>query len=164
KMCDNVNILILGDIGVGKTSLLWRLLENSFYRSYERTILIDIEVQRVEVNGASLVFVLWDTSGIKRHHDTIRNFYCDAHGVIIVYDITSLNSFFNVSYWLKQVRNFCPKDVEIVLVGNKCDERYRRQVSRWRAARFAERHDLFFTEASAKSGAKVRDIFGTLAM
>ncbi|KAH8250623.1 hypothetical protein KR038_003889, partial [Drosophila bunnanda] len=165
KMCDSgLNIMIVGDMGVGKSSLLRRFLEGTFSRSYRRTVIIDIEVRQAEVNGKKMLLVGWDTTGNRRHHDTLRNFYCDAHGVIVVYDITSFASFRNVCHWLKEVRGSCPKEVNVMMVGNKCDWRERRQVSQEKAIRYARRFGVSFSEASARSGANVRAIFGSFAL
>ncbi|KAH8243539.1 hypothetical protein KR032_008427, partial [Drosophila birchii] len=165
KMCDHeLNILIIGDFGVGKSSLFGRFLDDRFSLAYNRTKAIDIDMFQAEVAKKVMLLVVWDTSGDERHHDRLRDFYADAHGVIIVYDTTSLISFRNVSYWLREVFDFCPKGVNLMLVGNKCDEQKNRQVTAQRAARYAARYGLSFCEASAQSGTNVNAIFSTLTL
>ncbi|KAH8288200.1 hypothetical protein KR054_009733, partial [Drosophila jambulina] len=165
KMSDlSYRILIIGDVGVGKSSLLGRFLDDKFSSEYQRTLFLDFEVRRVEVAGEMMLLAMWDACGKESYHNALRNFYREAHGVIIVYDITSLASFRNVEHWLQEIGDFCQKDVNITLVGNKCDEEERREVTPEEASSYAERVGLSFCEASAKSGANVSASFETLAL
>ncbi|KAH8287697.1 hypothetical protein KR054_011732, partial [Drosophila jambulina] len=165
KMCEYVfKILLVGDMGVGKSALSSRFMQDRFFLTYYPTVGIDFNVSDVEVSGKRVFLQIWDSAGQERFHALLPNYYRNSHGVIIVYDTTSRSSFRNVSNWLKEASVFCPKKVSLMLVGNKCDELEKRQVPQEKAVRYAEHHGLSFSEASAKSGANVRDIFENFAV
>nr|XP_041630989.1 ras-related protein Rab-13-like [Drosophila kikkawai] len=158
------NILIVGDMGVGKTSLFGRYLEDRFTRIYSSDLGIEFSVSLVEVAGQILHLQITDAAGGEGFQDMLSTYYRNSHGVIIVYDTTSLGSFRNVSNWLKEVGKFCPKGVNVMLVGSKCDRQGKRQVNQEKATRYAELYGLSFYEASARSGLNVKNIFKSLAL
>nr|XP_041630822.1 ras-related protein Rab-13-like [Drosophila kikkawai] len=156
-------ILIVGDMGVGKSSLFDRYLEDRFNRIYCPTVGIEFSVSHLVVSGKKIHLQISDAPGEERYHDMLRHYYRNSHGVIIVYDTTSLGSFRNVSNWLKELGEFCSKGVNLMLVGTKSDELEKRQVTQEKAARYMELYGLSFYEASAKSGVNVKNIFESLA-
>ncbi|XP_020805582.1 ras-related protein RIC1-like [Drosophila serrata] len=157
-------ILLVGDKSVGKTSLTSRFLEDRFFLKYHPTVGIDFNVCHVEVAGRRVGLQIWDTAGDERFHALLPNYYRNAHGVMVIYDTTSLSSFRNVDNWLKELGGFCSKGVNFMLVGNKCDELEKRQVTQEKAARYSEHFALSFCETSAKSGANVKVLFETFAV
>ncbi|KAH8368491.1 hypothetical protein KR084_012335 [Drosophila pseudotakahashii] len=157
-------ILVLGDCGVGKSCLLMRFSDGRFTGKYLCTVGVDFKVRTVEVAGQVVKLQIWDTAGEERFKSVLPSYYRGAHGILLVYDTTSASSFQGIDRWLAEIRNNCPDRVNVLLVGNKCDDLERRQVSQQKAAHYADYRALAFREASAKSGANVNNVFAALAV
>lgn len=116
--------IMLGDAGVGKTSLLCRLCGDVVV-NVRPTISVDLRV----VYHVGNQFQLWDTAGQERYHSVIHSYYHDVHCAFILCDLTDPSTLQNVPYWMDQVRQYAPLDAHVVLVGNKSDLRKDRRVS-----------------------------------
>jgi len=92
-----------------------------------------------------------------------RSYYRGAVGALILYDVTSRDSYNNLPTWLQDAREQAWKDISIIAVGNKRDLKEERQVSFLEASRFAQEQDILFLETSALTGENVQDVFHTLA-
>ena len=107
---------------------------------------------------------IWDTAGQEAFRSVNRIFYRGAHLVILAYDITNAATFEDMGSWLKEVQEHCPDDVKIYLVGNKSELTDKRQVTTEEALEFARKNKIHKAfEASAKTGANVRDWFAVMA-
>nr|AAW31991.1 CG2885 [Drosophila melanogaster] len=157
-------VLVLGDSGVGKSCLLMRFSDDRFTEKYLRTMGIDVKARSVELVSRVMMLQVWDTSGDKRFNSLMPSNYRSAHGILLVYDITSSKSFQNIDGWMKEIRRMCPDKVTVLLVGNKSDDPNHRQVSMEQGFNYAHCRALGFEEVSAKSGMNVYDIFSSLAM
>ncbi|MHA2227308.1 MAG: Rab family GTPase [Candidatus Hodarchaeales archaeon] len=116
-------IILIGDGGTGKTSLVNRFVHRKFSSIYKTTIGVDITPYRVSIkdSGKSVRFVLWDMSG-QTHFERFRvKFYTGTSGALVVYDLTRATSLRNVPSWIKECHDNCRKKVPIILVGNKSD-------------------------------------------
>ncbi|KAH8235454.1 hypothetical protein KR032_000589, partial [Drosophila birchii] len=165
KMCDFIfKIVIVGNVAVGKSALFGRFVQDTFSEDYKPTTLVNNEVCVTKVAGKTGVLQLWDGSGDGYFNVALRKVYPDAHSFIVVYDTTSLRSFGNVGYWLKDLADYGPKGVNIMLVGTKCDDQEGREVTKEMALCYAQQNGLSYMEASAKSGANVKEVFETLAL
>uniref|UniRef100_A0A1L8DV28 Putative rab subfamily protein of small gtpase n=1 Tax=Nyssomyia neivai TaxID=330878 RepID=A0A1L8DV28_9DIPT len=129
-------LLIIGDSGVGKSSLLIRFSDNTFSGSYITTIGVDFKIRSVVINGQRVKLQIWDTAGQERFRTITSTYYRGTHGVIIVYDVTNGDSFANVKRWLQEIEQNCDV-VNKVLVGNKNDFPERKLVETEDAQRFA---------------------------
>ena len=89
-------LLIIGDSGVGKSSLLVRFADNTFSGNYITTIGVDFKIRTIEINGERVKLQIWDTAGQERFRTITSTYYRGTHGVIVVYDVTSGDSFANV--------------------------------------------------------------------
>ncbi|KAH8306579.1 hypothetical protein KR018_002851, partial [Drosophila ironensis] len=157
-------ILILGDSGVGKTSLLQRFSDGCYSSTSEATVVTDFKVVAVELDGCPVKLQIWDTAGEERFRSLFPAYYRQAQGALLVYDITGAPSFRSLDSWLVELDRHCGEDVCVQLVGHKCDEAGNRAVSRDRGARYAQDRGLGFREGSAKSGMNVDEIFLSLAL
>lgn len=93
-------VLLIGDSGVGKSCLLLRFADDSYTESYISTIGVDFKIRNFTLEGKKIKLQMWDTAGQERFRTIISSYYRGAHGIIIVYDITDLESFNNVKIWL----------------------------------------------------------------
>ena len=113
-----------------------------------------------EETGAELT--VWDTCGQEKFRAMTRQYFKDAHGIVLVYDVNDDNSFRGLSSWLKEIKNNSNKDVSIVLVGNKIDLNDRK-ISKEEANEFAFKNGLIYHEASSKEGINIDTPFESLA-
>jgi Ras-related protein Rab-1A len=153
---DLYKILIIGDSHVGKSSLLLRFADNSFEDTYLSTIGVDFRIKRVLLEDTqtnkqvSVKLQIWDTAGQERFQTITRSYYRKAHGIIIVYDITSKASFDSVESWLLEINSLNNDTVCKLLVGNKADLSNQRAVAKPAAQALAGKLGLLFVETSAK--------------
>ncbi|XP_056602664.1 ras-related protein Rab-35-like [Triplophysa dalaica] len=154
-------LLIIGDSGVGKSSLLLRFADNTFSGSYITTIGVDFKIRTVEINGEKVKLQIWDTAGQERFRTITSTYYRGTHGVIVVYDVTSAESFVNVKRWLHEINQNCD-DVCRILVGNKNDDPASKVVETNDAQKFAEQMGIHLFETSAKENVNVEDMFNCI--
>ncbi|XP_053951929.1 ras-related protein Rab-35-like [Anastrepha obliqua] len=151
-------LLIIGDSGVGKSSLLIRFSDDTFAGTYITTIGVDFKIRTVVIDGLRIKLQIWDTAGQERFRTITSTYYRGTHGVIIVYDVTNGESFANVRRWLDEIQNNCDV-VNKVLVGNKNDDPDRKVVITEDAQRFARQMDIELFETSAKDNTNVEEMF-----
>jgi len=157
-----IKLLLIGDSGVGKSCLLLRFCEDSFTPSFITTIGIDFKVRTVDLDGKKIKLQIWDTAGQERFRTITTAYYRGAMGILLVYDMTDLNSFNNLRNWMKNIEDHASPDVNIALVGNKSDMDSR-AVKTAEAEALATELKVPFLEASAKSGKNVEEAFILLA-
>ncbi|XP_009462042.1 PREDICTED: ras-related protein Rab-35 [Nipponia nippon] len=154
-------LLSLFVIGVGKSSLLLRFADNTFSGSYITTIGVDFKIRTVEINGEKVKLQIWDTAGQERFRTITSTYYRGTHGVIVVYDVTSAESFVNVKRWLHEINQNCD-DVCRILVGNKNDDPERKVVETEDAYKFAGQMEIQLFETSAKENINVEEMFNCI--
>ncbi|KAL3854146.1 hypothetical protein ACJMK2_013424 [Sinanodonta woodiana] len=156
-----VKVVVVGDVGVGKTSLAARFVKGTFQPAYELTIGASFLCKAVEMPNYTIVFQIWDTAGQERYRSLVSMYLRDAKAALLVYDVTDLNSYINVSEWLKQLRKYSPEDIKIILVAAKCD--LSSAVHPSTANEYAAKNEILFMETSSKTGLNVDKLFTTLA-
>ncbi|XP_062603440.1 ras-related protein Rab-1A-like [Saccostrea cucullata] len=156
-------ILLIGDSGVGKSSLMLKFTDESFTETYISTIGVDFKIRTLEIDGKTVRLQIWDTAGQERFKTITTAYYRNADGILVVYDITDKESFQNVSKWLEDVENYSNKRVYKVLVGNKADLQPKRVVNYTEAKNFADQHNIPVIETSAKTSNNVEQLFESMA-
>lgn len=151
-------LLIIGDSGVGKSSLLLRFADNTFSGSYITTIGVDFKIRTVEIGGEKVKLQIWDTAGQERFRTITSTYYRGTHGVIVVYDVQSAESFVNVKRWLHEIEQNCDS-VNRILVGNKDDSPDKKVVETTDAQKFANQINVSLFETSAKDNKNVEEMF-----
>ncbi len=146
-----LKIVLIGDSGVGKTNLLSRFTKNSFDENTRNTIGVDFSSFDMDVNGKKVKTQFWDTAGQEKYRAIATAYYKNAHGAIIVYDVTRQETFKNVEKWLKELRENGESSMRIIVIGNKSDLDEHRQVSSEEGTKFSQAMGLFFLETSAKT-------------
>ncbi|KAI0262119.1 putative ras-related protein rab-18 [Gloeopeniophorella convolvens] len=157
----NVKLLLIGNSSVGKSSLLLRFSDKQWLPEDEAsaTIGVDFRVHKMEVKGRRVKMSIWDTAGQERFRTITASYYRGAQGVVLVYDVSSRESFEALPRWLDELETYVPPEVVKIVVGNKLDKEYSRQVPTAEAAAFAERTGCLFVEASAKTAVGVTEAF-----
>uniref|UniRef100_A0A8D8R0G1 Ras-related protein Rab-35 n=1 Tax=Cacopsylla melanoneura TaxID=428564 RepID=A0A8D8R0G1_9HEMI len=151
-------LLIIGDSGVGKSSLLIRFSDNTFSGNYITTIGVDFKIRTIDIQGEKVKLQIWDTAGQERFRTITSTYYRGTHGVIVVYDVTSGETFANVKRWLHEIENNC-EVVNRILVGNKNDDPQQKVVLTEDAQRFANQMGIQLFETSAKDNINVEEMF-----
>jgi len=155
-------ILMVGDSGVGKSSLLLRFTDDTFSENFISTIGVDFKIRTVNIDGKVVKMQIWDTAGQERFRTITSSYYRGAHGVILVYDVTDQVSFNNARQWLTEIERYACGNVVKLLVGNKSDLTTKRVVDFVTGKEFADQFNLPFLEASAKDGNNVGTAFNML--
>lgn len=159
-----IKLLMLGDSGVGKTSLLQRYAKRKFDSKVLASAGVAYETQYVKVEGRVIRVDIWDTAGQERFHVITQAYYAGAQGIILAYDASdaSETSFNNIRYWMNAIREHASEGCNKVLLGNKVDVPAK-AISTERGAAVASEFGVKFFETSAKTGLNVDDAFQAIA-
>ncbi|XP_053274423.1 ras-related protein Rab-3D [Pleuronectes platessa] len=155
-------LLIIGNSSVGKTSFLFRYADDSFTSAFVSTVGIDFKVKTIYRNDKRVKLQIWDTAGQERYRTITTAYYRGAMGFLLMYDITSEDSFCAVQDWATQIKTYSWDNAQVVLVGNKLDLEEERQVQTEDAHRLASELGFEFFEASAKDNVNVKQVFEKL--
>jgi Ras-related protein Rab-1A len=156
-------LLLIGDSGVGKSCLLLRFADDSYTESYISTIGVDFKIRTLNLDGKTIKLQIWDTAGQERFRTITSSYYRGAHGIIIVYDVTDVESFNNVKTWLSEIDKYASENVNKLLVGNKSDLIAKKAVDPGMAKEFADSLGIPFLETSAKNSTNVEEAFIRMA-
>ena len=155
-------IVLVGNSSVGKSSLILKFVENTFKEIFLPTIGIDFKLKTLTINDKRIKLQIWDTAGQDRFKTVNKNYYRGAHGILLMYDITQLDSFKNLNSWLIEIEKNANKNVVKLLVGNKVDLENERKVTYQQGNEFAESNDMLFIETSVKEDINVTKAFENL--
>jgi Ras-related protein Rab-1A len=156
-------LVLIGDSGVGKSCLLLRFADDNFTDSYISTIGVDFRFRTITIDKKTVKLQIWDTAGQERFRTITSAYYRGADGIIMVYDVTSAESFDHVEEWLSEVDRYANENTAKLLIGNKADLIDEKQVSEETAQKFADKLGIPFLETSAKTATNVDQAFLTMA-
>jgi small GTP-binding protein len=146
-----VKIVLVGDSGSGKTSLLAKFSDNIFQESFMSTIGIDFKIRTIQTNGKIVKLQIWDTAGQERFRSITTCYYRGANAIIIVCDVTDINSFDNIEKtWLKEVKKL-ETPPYIVIVGTKIDKINKRIVTDEQIKTLCEKYNMPYYLISSKT-------------
>lgn len=157
-----LKVIVLGDSGVGKTSILNRFVKQEFSQSYRATVGADFLFKEFTMDNKEISLQLWDTAGQERFQSLGNAFYRGTDCCLLVYDITNIESFENIMSWKKEFLERSGNEntnFPIILIGNKCDLTGDRKISIARAKEWAEEERLIFEEVSAKEDIRIEEAF-----
>ncbi|EDN09832.1 GTP-binding protein ypt3 [Histoplasma capsulatum] len=152
-------VVLIGDSGVGKSNLLSRFTRNEFNLDSKSTIGVEFATRSIQVDGKTIKAQIWDTAGQERYRAITSAYYRGAVGALLVYDTTKEQTFANCERWLKELREHADKNIVIMLVGNKIDQKHVRAIKTDQGAEFAEARKLSFIETSALDATNVELAF-----
>jgi len=163
-----VKLLMLGDSGVGKSSLIMRWTLDSFSPSLQSTVGVNFKSRKVHVANELVQVQVWDTAGQEQFHKITTSYYKGAQGIMLVYDVTDRASLANIEYWIKNIKNHASDQVQVALIGNKTDLRSantdptKKFCETERGKEIAVKYGIPFFETSAKDSFNVEIAFLTL--
>lgn len=161
-------LVLLGESAVGKSSVVYRFIKETFEEFRESTIGAAFLTQSVRVTNAhgenvTVKFEIWDTAGQERYRSLAPMYYRNAQCAVVVYDITRESSLAKAKHWVGELRKQNNSQTNgkmvIALVGNKTDMEAERQVDKNEAFEYSREEGLLFFEVSAKTGQGVREVF-----
>lgn len=156
-----LKFVLIGESGVGKSSLLLRFVDGSFSPSFITTVGIDFKVRTIQLcNGTEVKLQIWDTAGQDRFRTITCAYYRSAQAVLIVFDVTQKESFDSLPYWMDQVEsNGVGPSVVRILVANKSDLVEKRVVGAAEIKVLGGQRGYAFVETSALTGRGVTEMF-----
>ena len=157
-----VSILTVGETQVGKTSLILRFIDRVFYYDTKTTIGVDFKVKRINLLNKNVLVKIWDSAGQERFKTVTRQYYKNAEGVMLIYDVTSQKSFSMIEEWFKSIIENKRKGAQVILIGNKKDM-VNRVISAEQGESLAKKFEIKYYETSALSGENVDQVFEELA-
>uniref|UniRef100_G1QAN6 Ras-related protein Rab-18 n=2 Tax=Boreoeutheria TaxID=1437010 RepID=G1QAN6_MYOLU len=176
-----LKILIIGESGVGKSSLLLRFTDDTFDPELAATIGVDFKVKTISVDGNKAKLAIWvrvfkikfnfflnphlfnskvikpyiikymDTAGQERFRTLTPSYYRGAQGVILVYDVTRRDTFVKLDNWLNELETYCTRNDIVNMLVGNKIDKENREVDRNEGLKFARKHSMLFIEASAKT-------------
>ncbi|KAJ3214802.1 Ras- protein Rab-18-B [Dinochytrium kinnereticum] len=157
-------LLLIGDSGTGKSSLLLRFTDDTWLQPDEvsATIGVDFKVKTIDVDSKKYKLTIWDTAGQERFRTLTSSYYRGAQGVILVYDVSNRQTFEHLQLWFTELETYSSsRDVIKMVVGNKSDKDASgvREVTRKEGEAFARKLGTLFVETSAKTKSGVKDAF-----
>lgn len=155
-------VLMIGDSGSGKSSMLLQFSDHEFSSDHICTIGVDFKIRTIDLDGKRAKLQIWDTAGQERFRTITNSYYHGAQGVLVVFDVTNRGSFENVSMWLQEIKRHSPKTALVLVCGNKVDMHRERQVSESEAADYCAALDVPYIETSAKNSHNIDAAFRTM--
>ena len=156
---EDIKLITLGNSTVGKSSFMIKYIDNSFTFNYTTTLGVDFKQKKIKLkNGKDVRLRIFDTAGQERFKSVSFSFIKKADGVILIYDISDLDSFEAVDNWIKSIREIGKEKLPIVLVGNKCDlSDDERKISLKEGQDKANEFQIPFYETSCKDGINIKE-------
>ena len=158
---DSVKVVLLGEAGVGKTSIIHQFTYHTFDPDCISSISAQFVSKTIDYQGyGAIKYDIWDTAGQERYRSMAKIFYKDAKVIVLVYDITSQNTFDGLkNYWYEQIKINCENDAILAVVANKNDLYADQVVSDETGQRFADEIGAIFQSTSALSDSGIGKLF-----
>ena len=157
-------IILIGDSGIGKTSIINKYINNIFTDKHLCTIGVDFMMKTLKLKNTNVKLQVWDTAGMERYRQITTSYYRGANAAIICFDINSKKTFINLKIWINAYYEYSNANLSkvIVIVGNKSD--LEREVTEEDIDEFLKINPSFvYFECSAKNGAKIDEVFEYIA-
>ncbi len=157
----SIKLILTGNYKVGKTSLVLRFVENTFKKSYNSTIGVEISQKSINISDTTKIeFVIWDIGGQMIQMAPYRKrFYSGANSAFIVIDRTRSNNLDSIETWYSDVKDHITKDINVILIGNKSDLVDDIVISEDQIKEIAEKNGFNYILTSAKTGENVLESF-----
>ncbi|XP_061359558.1 ras-related protein RHN1-like [Gastrolobium bilobum] len=156
-------LVLLGDMGTGKTSLALRFVKGQFFHNQEPTVGAAFFSQILSLSEATVKFDIWDTAGQERYHSLAPMYYRGAAAAIVVYDISSIDTFVRAQKWVQELQRHGSPKLVMALVANKSDLESKREVKAEEGEQFAQENGMFYMETSAKTAENINELFYEIA-
>lgn len=156
-------IVVVGSSGVGKTTMVQRLVDGKYQNESQPTVGVEFKSYQFELENELIKLNIWDTAGQERFRSVSKAYFRNAIGAILVFATNDSDSFDELDEWLNDLHQLAVPNAAILLVGSKSDLEDQRLVTSTTAEEFAQRHNLEYIETSACSGSNISEAFMKLA-
>ncbi|XP_030507396.2 ras-related protein RHN1 isoform X1 [Cannabis sativa] len=156
-------LVLLGDMGTGKTSLVLRFVKGQFFNHQEPTIGAAFFTQILSLTEATVKFDIWDTAGQERYHSLAPMYYRGAAAAVVVYDISTKDTFVRAKKWVEELQRQGNLSMVMALVANKSDLESNREVDAEEGEEFAQENGMFYMETSARTADNINELFYEIA-
>ena len=154
-----IKIVLLGEAGVGKTSLVYQFMEKKFRDNYKQTLGVNLLKKDMHIDGYGGVSAqIWDLGG-QEPFKALRKLYLEgANGGLVIFDLTESKSFDKLPEWIESFKN-TRGEQPLILIGNKSDLGNTIKIEEKEAGDFAKNHNMELITTSAKTGQNVEEVF-----
>ena len=153
----SIKLLVLGDLSVGKSSFIYRFIEDKFNADSMTTTGLDLKTKDLIIDDKKIRIEIWDTAGQEKFKSITQNLILRVQGIIILFDITNKESFNNLNVWIKTIKEQCGKNFPILIAGNKTDLEENRIVNTEEANIFTNNEKIDYIEISCKTGENIKE-------
>jgi len=155
-----MKVIVIGDGGVGKTSLLRKYVKKQFEYKYLPTVGVNISKQPMKYLNKDINLMFWDIAGQPQFHLLHKVYYNGANAAILMFDLTNSPSFFNIKNWYNELIKYNLKEIPMILVGNKSDLTKDRKIIEPMVGNMMEQLGIeIYYETSALNGQNVNEVF-----
>ena len=155
-------LVLIGDINVGKTSILSRYLSNSFKENVRCNVSVDYKIKNIQFdNNLRIDLCIWDTCGQERFRNITKQYFRDSHAILLIFSLSDFKTFNNLNYWIDELNNSVNEDTFIYLFGNKSDEK---NIDYNLINEFLNKSNIIkgYYEVSAKTGLNIEYAFNNI--
>ena len=158
-----INIIALGNCSAGKTCFIYKYVHNEFRCDFKNTLGVNFMSKSIQLpSGQNITIRFEDTAGQERYRSLASNFIKNADGILLMYDITDMETFKAISRWIKSIKEIKGNDCPIILIGNKCDLEEERKVSKKEGEKKAEENGFLFLETSCINNINIEETVNTI--
>ena len=156
----NLKLILIGDSNVGKTTLLYKYIDDEIKDDITPTVGLENKVKTIQIKGINAKIQIWDTAGQEKFNSLTKNFFTNTDGILIIFDLTNKTSFTNIKNWIEDVKDKQGHKIKKIIVGNKADLKDKRKVTKEDIKSKTEKYK--YIEVSAVNGNNVEKAFDTL--
>ena len=158
-----INIIALGNCSVGKTCFIYKYVHNEFRCDFKNTLGVNFMSKSIQLpSGQNITIRFEDTSGQERYRSLASNFIKNADGILLMYDITDMETFKAISRWIKSIKEIKGNDCPIILIGNKCDLEDKRKIAKEDGEKQAKDNGFLFFETSCKDNINIQETINAI--
>ena len=155
-----IKIIIIGDSGVGKSSLLRSYCDQSFDKNFYSTIGIDFKIKNTNINNKNIRLQIWDTAGQERFRSINTSYYRGADIILLVFDLTKRSSFDNLNKWKLEIEKvLVERNYKLIIIGNKSDIENQTVIGENEIKSYIQSMNCIYFETSSKNYDQVEKIF-----
>ena len=155
-----LKLIVVGNQGTGKSSILNRFVNDTFEENYQATIGLDFQSKNITIHDQDVRLIIYDTAGQEKFRSLIPMYIREAQIILLIYDISDRASFESIPRWIQEVNEVLNnKEVVFALIGNKIDLESERKVTFEEGKKLAQKNNYVFQEVSAKNGQNFENLF-----
>lgn len=155
-----IKLILVGDSGVGKSTIMQMFCDDKFCEPYMSTIGVDFRIKMIKSNNKTVKLQIWDTAGQEKFKSITTSYYRGANAIMLVFDLTNVYSFRRLENWIKELEKYLEgSDYYLLLIGNKQDMEVQRRISIEEINMFTEKYKLPYFEISAKTSKNINIAF-----